>query len=144
MSSGKYEAYSILLLNWLFGGGTFTQPTNLYIALFSVTPSVSSTGTEATGSAYARITTACNTTNWPAISGSTTTITNNVAQSYSAATGDWSTAANQVAAGIVGGASNAATLSTWLFYWGALTEAKPVLNGDTASFAISAITVQEL
>lgn len=142
MASGKYEAYSILLLNWLFGGGTFTQPTNLYIALFSVTPSVSSVGTEATGSAYARITVACNTTNWPAISGSTTTITNNVAQSYAAATGDWSTAANQVAAGIVN--SLAGALSSNLLYWGALTEAKPVLNGDTASFAIGAITVQEL
>jgi hypothetical protein len=142
MASGKYEAYSILLLNWLFGGGTFAQPSDLYIALFSVTPSVSSVGTEATGGAYARITVACNTTNWPAISGSTTTITNNVAQTFAAATGDWSSAANQVAAGIVG--SLAGSLSTYLYYWGALTEAKPVLNGDTASFAISAITVQEL
>ena len=113
MASGKYEALSILFLNWLFGGGTFTQPTNLYVALFSVTPSVSATGTEATGSGYARITVACNTTNWPAISGSTTTIENNVAQSFAAATGDWSSAANQVAAGIVGGSSNAASLSTF-------------------------------
>ena len=139
MASGKYEAFSQLVLNWLFNGGTFTQPTNLYIALFSVTPSVSSTGTEATGSGYARITVACNTTNWPTISSTTTTITNNVAQSYSAATGDWSSAANQVAAGIWSALS-----SGTLYYWGALTEAKPVLNGDTASFAIDAITVQEL
>ena len=144
MASGKYEALSVLLLNWLFNAGTFTQPTNLYVALFSVTPSVSSVGTEATGSGYARITVACNTTNWPTISGATTTITNNVAQSFAAATGDWSSAANQVAAGIVGGSSNSASLTSFLYYWGALTEAKPVLNGDTASFAIGAITVQEL
>lgn len=144
MSSGKYEAFAQILLNAVFNGGSFPAPTNVYIALFSVTPSVSSTGTEATGSAYARITSAANTTNWPSISGSTTTITNNVAQSFAAATSDWSSAANQVAAGIVLGSSNTATLSTYLAYWGALTEAKPVLNGDTASFAIGAITVQEL
>jgi hypothetical protein len=34
--------------------------------------------------------------------------------------------------------------STTLYYWGDLTVAKPVLNGDTASFAISALTIQEL
>ena len=142
MASGKYEAFSILVLNWLFNGGTFAQPSNLYVALFSVTPSVSTTGTEATGSGYARITVACNTTNWPTISGSTTTITNNVAQSFAQATGDWSSGSNQVAAGIA--KSLAGSLSTDLLYWGGMTESKPVLNLDTASFPIGAITVQEL
>lgn len=139
MASGKFEGLSQLMLNWLFNGGTFTQPTNLFLALFSVTPSVSSSGTEATGSGYGRLTIVCNTTNWPTISGATTTITNNVAQTMATATGDWSTAANQVAAGLW-----SATSSGTLYYWGALTEAKPVLSGDTASFAIAAITVQEL
>ena len=55
MASGKYEAFSILVLNWLFNGGTFAQPSNLYVALFSVTPSVSTTGTEATGSGDNRV-----------------------------------------------------------------------------------------
>jgi hypothetical protein len=128
-----------LLLNWLFNGGTFTQPTNLYLALFSVTPSVSSTGTEATGTGYARLTIVCNTTNWPTISGSTTTVTSGVTQTMATATGDWSSAANQVAAGLWSASS-----SGTLYYWGALTEAKPVLNGDTASFASGNITVQEL
>ena len=139
MASGKYEYLSQKFLNWLFGNGSFTQPTNLYISLFTVDPTVSTTGTEATGSGYARITVACNTTNWPAISGSTTTITNNVAQSFAQATGNWSSSSNMTSAGVW----DAVTTGN-LLYWGALTVAKPVLNLDTASFAISAITVQEL
>lgn len=139
MASGKFEKLSQLMLNFIFNGGTWTQPSNTYISLFTVDPTVSSTGTEATGSGYARITVASNTTNWPTISAATTTITNNVAQSFAAATGNWSSSANQTSAGIW----DAVTTGN-LYYWGSLTVAKPVLNGDTASFAIGAITVQEL
>jgi hypothetical protein len=142
MASGKYELLSQLLLNALFNGGSFSFPATIYVPLFSVTPSVSSTGTEATGSGYARLAITANTTNFPTISGSTTTISLNTSQSYAAATGDWSSAANQVAAGIA--VSLAGALSSNLYYWGLLTEAKPVLNGDTASFASGALTVQEL
>ena len=139
MASGKYEAYSQLILNYVFNGGSFSQPSNLYLALFSVAPTVSSTGTEATGSGYARLTVACNTTNWPTISSTTTTITNNVAQTMATATGNWSSSSNQTDAGLWSASS-----SGTLYYWGDLTTAKPILSGDTPSFAISAITVQEL
>lgn len=141
MSSGKYEYWSQKLLNQMFGGTAYTFPTTLYFALFSATPSVSATGTEATGTSYARASLACNTTNWPAISGTTTTITNNVAATYATCTdaAGWSSGVNMVAAGIM----DALTAGN-LLYWGALTTAKAVLNGDTAQFAIAAITVQEL
>ena len=144
MASGKYEAFSQLLLNYVFNGVAFAQPTNIYIALFSVTPSVSATGTEATGTSYARITVsvANSNSNWAVISGATTTVTSQAAFSFSAAGGDWSSASNQVAAGIC--KTLAGSLSTDLWYWGALTENKPVLNGDTASFASGAVSVQEL
>ena len=142
MASGKYEAFSQNLLNFLFNGGTLSAPSTVYLALFSVTPSVSSTGTEATGTSYARKSVTCNTTNFPTISGSTTTMSLNVATSFATAGGDWSSAANQVAAGVA--ISLAGSLSTDLMYWGALTASKPVLNGDTASFAIGALTIQEL
>lgn len=139
MASGKYQYLSQKSLNWIFGGGTFTQPTTLYLALFSVAPTVSSTGTEATGSGYARVAITCNTTNWPAISGSTTTLTSGAAFNFAAATGNWSSSANQVDAGIW----DALTVGN-LLYWGDLTTAKPVLNGDTPSFASGAVTIQEL
>jgi hypothetical protein len=139
VSSGKYEYLSQTMLNFILNGGTWTAPSHMYLALFSVTPSVSSTGTEATGSGYARLSITSNTTNWPTISGSTTTQQNAVAQTMATATGDWSSAANQVAAGLWD-----ASTSGNLYWWGALTEAKPILNGDTASFAIDALSVQEV
>lgn len=138
MASGKNEYLSQLLLNWIFNGGAWTQFTTLYLALFTVAPSISSNGTEATGSGYARLAVTCNTTNWPTISGSTVTIENNVAQTMATATGNWSSSSNMTDAGFFtsSGGSN-------LIYWGDLTVAKPVLSGDTPSFAIDAITVEE-
>jgi hypothetical protein len=140
MASGKNEALSQLLLNFIFNGGTFTATANLYLALFSVAPSISSNGTEATGSGYSRLTVAVNnTTNFASISGSTTTVENAVAQTMATATGNWSSSSNQTDAGFFttsGGST--------LLYWGDLTTAKPILNGDTPSFAINALTIQEL
>ena len=140
MASGKNEALSQLLLNFLFNGGTFSATANIYLALFTVTPSISSIGTEATGSGYSRLTVAVNsTTNFATILGSTTTVENAVAQTMASATGNWSSSSNMTQAGFFttsGGST--------LLYWGDLTVAKPVLNLDTPSFAINAITVQEL
>ena len=140
MASGKYQGLSQLFLNWLFGGGTFAQPTNLYIGLFSAEASVATTGTEASGGSYARVTVACNTTNWPAISGATTTLANGTAITFPTASGTgFSAGVNMVGAG-VWSASSAGTL----YYWGDLTTPKPVLASDVASFAASAFTIQEL
>jgi|SRR5208283_386392 len=140
MASGKYEALSQLLLNYIFNGGAWTPTTSIYLALFTAAPSISSIGTEATGSGYARLAVVVNTaTNFPTISGSTTTVENNVAQTMASATGNWSSSANMTDAGFFttsGGST--------LLYWGDLTVPKPVLSGDTPSFAINAITVQEL
>lgn len=140
MSSGKYEALSQLALNFLFNGGTFTPTTALFLALFSVAPTISSLGTEATGTGYGRLSITVNTaTNFPTISGTTTTVSNAVAQTMATATGNWSSSANQTDAGLFttsGGST--------LLYWGDLTTPKPILSGDTPSFAIGALSVQEL
>ncbi len=139
MSSGKNQYFSQKLLNQTFCGTAYSFPATLFLALFSVTPSVSTAGTEATGSAYARVSITCNTTNWPAISGSTTTIASGAAFTFPTATGNWSSSANLTGAGFLDASS-----SGNLLYFGDLTTAKPVLNGDTASFASGAVTIQEL
>jgi hypothetical protein len=140
MASGKYEYLSQKILNYIFGGGAFSQPATLWLALFTVAPTISTTGTEATGGGYARVAITCNTTNWPAISGSTTTLTNGAAFTFPAGTGSgYSAGANMTDAGFF----DAVTAGN-LLYWGDLTVAKPVLSADTPSFAASAITVQEL
>lgn len=138
MSSGKSQYLSQKLLNQIFGGTAYTFATTLYFALYTVSPGAGNSGTEATGTGYARVAVVCNTTNWPAISGSSQTITNGTAINFPTATGNWSSSSNQVTAGILD-ASSAGNL----LYFGDLTTAKPVLNGDTASFAASAVTVQE-
>jgi hypothetical protein len=141
MASGKAAFWSQKLLNLLFGGTAYTLPTTLYFALFSVAPTATTGGTEATGTGYARVAVVCNTTNWPNISGSSQTLASGAAITFVTAGGDWSAGANEVAAGIL----DIATLGAGnLMYFGSLTQAKPVLNGDTASFASGAVTVQEL
>lgn len=139
MASGKYEAWSQLLLNALFNAAAYSFPTTLYLSFFTVAPTISSTGTEASGGSYARATVVCNTTNWPTISGSTTTISLGALVDFAQATGDWSSASNMVAAGI-----HDALSSGHLYYFGSLAQNKPVFNGDIAFFPIAGVTVQEL
>lgn len=139
MASGKYEYLSQKMLNFIFNGGTWSAPATMFLALFTVAPTISTTGTEATGSGYARVSITSNTTNWPTISGSTTTLTSGATFTFPTATGNWSSSSNMTDAGLWDASS-----SGNLYYWGDLTTAKPVLNGDTASFATGAVTIQEL
>jgi hypothetical protein len=138
MASGKSAYLSQKLLNLAFGGAAFSFPATLYFALYSVAPTATTAGTEATSGSYARVAVVCNSTNWPAISGSTQVISNGTAITFPTASADWSAGANQVAMA----ACDASSAGNEL-YWGALTQPKPVLNGDTASFAIGALTIQE-
>lgn len=142
MASGKHEYWSQRLLN-MFSGATGTIPTPMYLGLFTTTPSVSSFGTEVTNAgSYASFSITGNSTNWPVISGSTTTLTSGaIFFGVTAATADWSSGVNIVAAALKDSGTNAAGN---IFYWGAVTTAKPVLNGDTPSFASGAVTIQEL
>ena len=140
MASGKSVYWSQRLLNML-GGASGTVASPLFLALFTVAPTASSYGTEvgASGS-YTSLSVTGNTTNWPSISGATVTLANGVAFTFATATGDWASAANVVAVGLkdsgVNGSGN-------MYYFGTLTEAKPILNGDTAAFAPGALQIAE-
>lgn len=140
MSSGKSDFYSQTLLNKLFAAVSWTIPSTFYIALYTVTPTHNTAGTEATGSGYARVTVASNTTNWPSIS-SGQVISNGVAFSFAQATGTWSSGSNMTGAALLDSLTSGG--SNDIYYFGDLTVPKPVINGDTASFAIGALTVTE-
>jgi hypothetical protein len=146
MASGKYQYCSAKILNFMFCGATYawTQPTNFYIGLFHTAPSLPSTntGTETpTGGGYtARLTVACGTTNWTAVTA--TTLANAAAFTYPVATtpGYDSGTNNIVGAGVW----DSATIGAGnLYYYGDLTVAKQVNTGDTPSFAVGAFTIQE-
>jgi hypothetical protein len=122
-------------LDYFFSDAAYSPPATTYIALYSVAPTNAGGGTEATGSGYARSALTNNATNWPAATGSSpSTKANGTVASFGPATGDWSSGSNMVAFGVFDALS-----SGNLLWWGTLTEAKPVLNGDTPSFAIGAL-----
>lgn len=119
------------LLELQTGKTAYTLPT-VYLALSSTTPTSTGTNvTEPSGGAYARVATSGL---WgTAAAGS---ISNTSAITFPAATADWAAAANMT----YGVLYDASTAGNCLGY-GALTVAKNVLNGDTASIAIGGITI---
>jgi len=136
MSSGTSTYWANKLLDLILGATAFTSPATVYLALFKASPGAAGSVTnEASGGSYARAAVTNNTTNWPnAASG---VKQNGTAITFATATADWSSAANMTDAAIW----DALSASTNELYFGTLTQAKPVLNGDTASFAVNAISV---
>jgi hypothetical protein len=114
------------LIAHIFRTGSFTKPTTLAIGLFTAAPSDSGGGTEVSGGAYARVARNPLDANWAATSG-TDGATSNVADiTFPTATANWGTVTH------VGIFDN--TTGGNLLFWGALTTAKAVNNGDTFKF----------
>jgi hypothetical protein len=136
MASGKGTYWANKLLDLIAGATAFSAPASSFLALFSVAPTAAGGGTEASGGAYARASNTNNATTWPAASGGVKS--NNVAFTFPTATADWSSGSSMVAAALMDALSAGNEL-----YFGSLTQNKPVLNGDTASFAIAALSITE-
>lgn len=120
----------------IFRTGSFTKPTALYIALFTVTPTdAAGSGTEVTGGSYARQNLAPLDANWTGASATDGATDNAVAITFSPApTANWGTV---VAFGIFD-----ASTSGNMLIWGAISPSKTINNGDPApSFAIGALDV---
>jgi hypothetical protein len=139
--AGLTDAFEQAVLNHIFTDPAWTPPATLYIGLSSTTPTEAGTNlTEPPGNAYARVATSAS--DWSAASGTTPAVKTNTATfTFPTATpGDWSSSANLTHFTLHDHVTNTAAAN--FVAWGALTVAKPVLNGDTASFAASAITFQ--
>ena len=122
------------VLNHVFGATAYSAPGTLYFALFTAAPSDSGGGTEVTGGSYARVALTNNTTNFPNATGtSPTSKTNGATVTFPTASANWGTV---VAFGIFDASSGGN-----LICWADLTANKTVNNGDTASFAASALTI---
>lgn len=130
MSFSNYLENAVL--NHITGKTAFTQPT-VFVGLSSTAPTENGTGiTEPTGGSYARVATSGAT--W---STATTGSTNNAsAITFPTATADWVAGANFTHVVLFDAASGGNFLAQ-----GQITTPKPVLNGDTASFAIGNITI---
>ncbi|HEV7375516.1 MAG TPA: hypothetical protein VGN95_12405 [Pyrinomonadaceae bacterium] len=121
------------LLDHVLGGGDYSRPATVYIALYTSAPTDAGGGTEVTGGSYTRAAVTNNATNWPAASGGVKS--NGVAVAFAQATASWGTC---VAFGVFDALSGGN-----LLYWGMLTVAKPVSNGDTPSFPIGSLQFTE-
>lgn len=119
------------LLDHQLGKTAYTMPT-VYVGMSSTTPGVAGTGaTEPSGGSYARVATTGATWNAAAAGSST----NAAAITFPTATADWLAQANLT----YGVLYDAATGGNMLGF-GALSVAKNVLNGDTASIAAGQLT----
>lgn len=122
------------VLNHVFGATAYSAPGTLYFALFTTAPSDSGGGTEVTGGSYARVALTNNTTNFPNATGtSPTSKSNGTTITFPAASANWGTV---VAFGIFDASSGGN-----LICWADLTANKTINNGDTASFAVGALTI---
>jgi len=112
------------LIDHSLGTTTFTKPTTVYAALYTVAPSDTGGGTEVTGGSYARQTITFS----AASSGSTSNNTNVDFNTMPAAT--------VVAVAIL----DANTAGNFL-YWGTLTSSRTVTAGDSIRIASGALVV---
>lgn len=111
----------------------FTPPSTIYVALFTAAPTDAGGGTEVTGGSYARVSTDP-ATDWDAFS-STGQSANTNAIIFATATAGWGTV---VAFGLYDAASGGNLLA-----WNSLTVSEVVNNGNTARFAVGALTVDQ-
>lgn len=117
---------------------------NVYIGLYTATPSDTGGGTEVTGGSYARVAVASSLANWAgtqaaasvvASSGTNGTTSNNGAITFPAPTANWGTITSF-------GIFDAATGGN-LLLWAPLTASKTVNNGDAAPVIVAAaLTIQ--
>jgi hypothetical protein len=130
--AGSFSDYlELKLLDYVFSAASFTSPANLFVALFTATPSDSGGGTEVTGGSYARVSVTNNATNWPAAAAGAKS--NGTDIIFVTATGNWGTV---VSFGIF----DASTAGN-LICWGDVTPNKAINSGDTAKFAIGSVGV---
>jgi|TARA_X000000950_G_scaffold268277_1_gene345625 hypothetical protein len=102
------------VLDYVFSGGSFSQPGTKYLALYTVAPTDSSAGTEVTGGGYVRQTVTLTT------SGSDTT--NSAAVEYPTATAGYGTV---VAVAVLDASSGGNMLA-----YASLTANKTIATGD--------------
>jgi hypothetical protein len=123
MSASNYLENA--LLNATLGNVSYTTPATVYTALYSVAPTDSTSGTELSGSSYARQATAFSVTSGVA------TNTGNV--TFGPASANWVTA-------VAWSIADASTSGNILYY-GPLSTAQTVLNGNSLTFGIGNVSV---
>lgn len=119
------NTFETTTLNWLFTSGAVTRPTAWYLALYTVAPTDSTSGTEVSGGSYARQAVTMT------VTGDTASNSANV--EWPEATASWGTV---VAAAVVDASSGGNIIA-----YGNLTTSKTVGSGDVFRFLAGAFDV---
>lgn len=131
------------VIDAIFRGQAFPTIANIYIGLFTVTPSDAGGGTEVVGNNYGRATVAATLALWAGTqsAGSTTassgtggTTSNNGVVTFAVPSASWGTV---VAFGLFDAISGGN-----LLFWGALSANKLIQSGDAVSIQIAQLQVQ--
>jgi hypothetical protein len=117
------------VLDAILGAG-YTTVADVYVALFTATPTAAGGGTEVSGGAYARVTVANNATNWPAAASGSKS--NGTIITFPTATAAWGTVTSFAL-------FDAATAGN-LICFGNLSASVAVASGQTPEFAVGALT----
>lgn len=135
--AGAVDTEEQAILNGILQDPSYAGYATLYIALSTTTPTEAGGNfTEPSTGSYARVATTG--ADWSAASGTAPAVkTNTATKTFTTATADWSSGANMTHFGLY----DALTVGN-LKWWGVLTVAKPVLNGDTASFGAGALILK--
>lgn len=135
--AGAVDTEEQAILNGVLQDPSYAGYATLWIGLSTTTPTEAGGNiTEPTGGAYARVATTG--ADWGAASGTAPAVKSNTAsKAFPTATADWSAGANQTHFVLFDAVT--AGNAKW---WGALTTPKPVLNGDTPSFAAGALVLK--
>lgn len=115
------------LINHVLRNSAYTQAATVYVALYTSDPTNADTGTEVTGGSYARQSAAFAAPSGTGATDNTGTIT------FPTATANWGTVTHV-------GIRDASTAGNLLFY-GPLSSARTILNGDIAKFNIGDLDV---
>jgi hypothetical protein len=136
MAGSKSDYLENKILDIVLGATSYTPAANIYIALSTSAYSDAATGAscnEVSGGSYARVSATNNATTWPNASGGVKA--NGIVFTFPAASGSWGTVQSFY---IVD-----ANSSGNILYGADLTSARAITTGDTASFAVGAITITE-
>jgi hypothetical protein len=119
------------VLDHIFGLASYTAPNPIYVGLSSTLPTDAGGNITEPGSNYARVSKASGSTHWQR-SGST--VDNKTAVTFATAAASW---------GTVGWffLSDAASGTTNILGWGALSASKTIDASDTAEFAVGDLDV---
>lgn len=142
MAGNKSAVYERAILDLGLSAIPYTPPATLYLALSTSSFSTNATGSvmnevSSAGTAYARVAITANFTNFPAATGSNpATKSNGTVFTFPTATAAWGTI---LSAYLVNAASGGDIL-----YGADLTASKTIQTGDTATYAVGALTITEL